>query len=62
VYTLAGVTSSVSVGISLLFKLWHLQGADHLLAGGVLLFAFGFLPLLFFSLYKRALATPVYRS
>lgn len=61
-YTLAALISSLSVGVSLVFKLWHLQGADHLLAGGVLLFAFGFLPLLFFSLYKRALAAPVYRS
>lgn len=51
-----GLTSSLTVGLSLVFKLLHLQGADILLFGGVIVWTFGFLPFLFFSMYKRALA------
>lgn len=49
-----GVASSLIVGLSVLFKFFHLQGASVLLILGALLFAFGFLPFLFFTLYKRS--------
>lgn len=49
-----GTLSSLIVGTSLVFKLLHLQGADIILVIGVLGFAFGFLPFLFFTMYKKA--------
>ena len=52
-----GAISSLIVGTSLIFKLLHLQGADVLLVLGVLLWTFGFLPVLFFNMYKRAQAS-----
>jgi len=54
--TITGVISSLSVGMSIVFKFGHLQGADYLLLCGVLLFTGCFLPLLFFSLYRNELA------
>jgi len=51
-----GLTSSLIVGLSLVFKSLHLQGADILLLAGVIVWTFGFLPFLFFNMYKRALA------
>jgi len=54
--TIVGVISSLSVGMSIVFKFGHLQGADILLLMGVLLFAGCFLPLLFYSLYNKELA------
>jgi hypothetical protein len=52
-----GACSGIIVGISLVFKFLHLQGADILLVMGVLLFTFGFLPFLFFNLYKKAVSS-----
>lgn len=51
-----GSVSGFIVGLSLVFKVLHLQGADILLIVGVLLFTFGFLPFLFFNLYKKAVS------
>ena len=48
---LTGVVSGLVFTLSVLFKTLHLQGADWLLIAGVGLFAFTFLPILFFSLY-----------
>jgi hypothetical protein len=53
---LMGVISSVAVGVSIIFKLFHLQGGAIILVAGVLLFTFGFLPFLFFGLYRKAIA------
>jgi hypothetical protein len=53
---LIGITSSLTVGLSIVFKLFHLQGGELILVAGVLMFTFGFLPFLFFSLYKKAIA------
>lgn len=53
---IAGLTSSVTVGMSVVFKFGHLQGADWLLVVGVLLFSGCFLPLHFFSLYRSEIA------
>jgi hypothetical protein len=50
-----GYTSAFIVGLSVLFKLLHLQGAQILLIVGVLIFSFGFLPFLFFRMYKKSL-------
>ena len=51
-----GCLSAVIVGTSLVFKLLHLQGADHLLVVGMVIFAFGFLPFLFFTNYRKAIS------
>lgn len=54
IYVLAGLASGGITGLSILFKILHLQGADVLLLAGTLLFSFGFLPLLFYSMYSKA--------
>jgi hypothetical protein len=51
-----GLTSGVIVGLAIAFKFLDVQGADQLLLGGALLFSFGFLPFLFFSMYKKAIS------
>jgi hypothetical protein len=50
----AGIASSVLVGLSILFKTFHLMGAGVMLVTGVTIFVFGYLPFLFFSLYKKS--------
>jgi hypothetical protein len=49
----SGAVSGFIVGLSLVFKLLHLQGADLVLIAGTLMFTFGFLPIFFFNLYKK---------
>ncbi|WP_298313421.1 hypothetical protein [uncultured Aquimarina sp.] len=51
-----GCVSGVIVGLSGLFKLMHWMGAEVLLLAGAFIFAIGYLPFLFFTMYKRALA------
>jgi hypothetical protein len=51
-----GVVSAVIGGLAGLFKLMHLQGADLLLLTGALVFALGFLPFFFFTMYKKSVA------
>jgi len=51
-----GALSAVMTGLSLVFKLLHLQGADYLLLGGMMIFTFGFLPFLFFRMYKKSIS------
>lgn len=49
-----GFTSTIIIGLALMFKLMHLQGASILLIVGFVLFSFGFLPFLFFRMYRKA--------
>jgi hypothetical protein len=56
---LAGSISGFIIGLSLVFKVLHLRGADVILITGVLLFTFGFLPVLFFNLYRKSTAAHV---
>ena len=49
-----GFSSAFICGLAVLFKIMHLQGADIMLIAGTLLFSFGFLPFLFFGMYKKA--------
>lgn len=51
-----GSFSALIVGLAGVFKVLHLQWADHLLLGGMLLFTFGFLPFLFFRMYKKSIS------
>ena len=50
-----GFFSAMVMGLAVLFKLMHLQGADILLIIGTLIFSFGFLPFLFFRMYKKSI-------
>lgn len=51
-----GFTSAIITGLAVLFKIMHLQGANMLLIAGALLFSFGFLPFLFFRMYRKSLS------
>lgn len=54
-----GFSSAFLAGLGVVFKLLHLMGAGIILAIGVLLFAFAFLPFLFLGLYKSSLEEAV---
>lgn len=51
-----GSISGLAMAIAIAFKLLHLPGADQLLILGTGLFTFGFLPFLFFTMYKKSIA------
>lgn len=51
-----GILSALATGMAVVFKLLHLQWADVLLLTGAALFSFGFLPFLFFTMYKRSVS------
>jgi len=51
-----GAITAVIAGVSGIFKILHLQGADILLGTAAILFGFGFLPFLFFSMYKKSIS------
>lgn len=53
---LFGLASAVTIGTAVLFKVFHYQGADVALLVGIAIFSFGFLPFLFFGLYKKSVA------
>lgn len=53
---IVGLAAAVVTGLSGLFKVMHLQGGDILLILGAFLFAFGFLPFFFFTMYKTSLS------
>lgn len=51
-----GAIASIITGLSGLFKLMHLQGAELLLILGAFIFGFGFLPFYFFTMYKKSVS------
>ncbi len=51
-----GAIAAVIAGLSGIFKILHLQGADTLLGTAAIVFAFGFLPFLFFTMYKKSIS------
>jgi len=51
-----GSASGLAMTIAIAFKLLHLPGADQLLILGAGLFTFGFLPFLFFTMYKKSIS------
>jgi cation transport ATPase len=51
-----GAIAAIITGLSGLFKMMHLQGADLLLMLGAFVFAFGFLPFYFFTMYKKSIS------
>ncbi|MCH2214806.1 MAG: hypothetical protein MK086_06505 [Flavobacteriales bacterium] len=52
----SGAGGAAMIGISVIFKVFHLQGSSILFVTGVMVFVFGFLPFLFFSLYKNSIS------
>ena len=50
-----GAVSITLFCMGVLFKIMHLPGAIILLAGGVLFFGVGFLPFLFFRMYRHSI-------
>lgn len=53
---MTGLLSGFFVGVGILFKIFHLTGAIEIVLCGAILFIFGFLPLLFFTMYKRSIS------
>jgi len=51
-----GSLSGLFVALSILFKFNHWRGAQEMLLIGTVLFAFGFLPFLFFGMYKKSIS------
>jgi hypothetical protein len=51
-----GAVSLMLVFMGALLKIMHLPGAMLILGGGVLVFGIGFLPFLFFRMYKQSLS------
>ncbi|HEY9046982.1 MAG TPA: hypothetical protein VIN08_13855 [Ohtaekwangia sp.] len=51
-----GILSALATGMAVVFKLFNLQWADVLLLTGAALFSFGFLPFLFFTMYKKSIS------
>lgn len=49
-----GILSALVFGVGTIFKVFHFQGAGMLIGLGFLLFCLGFLPLLFFRMYKKS--------
>ena len=53
---IAGCLSGIILGTAVAFKVLHLPGADQFMLTGAALLTFGFLPFVFFSMYKKSLA------
>lgn len=51
-----GSISGLVMATAIAFKILHLPGADQLLILGTVLFTFGFLPFLFFTMYKKSIS------
>lgn len=51
-----GAMSGLAMTIAIAFKILHLPGADQLLIFGTVLFTFGFLPFLFFTMYRKSIS------
>ena len=53
---IVGCLSGIMLGTAVAFKVLHLPGADQFMLTGAALLTFGFLPFVFFSMYRRSLA------
>jgi hypothetical protein len=51
-----GFLSMAVISASMFFKIFHYDGASLLWLVGISLFSFGFLPFLFFDMYKKSIA------
>lgn len=53
-----GLLSALITCMAMFFKMMHYPGADLLLLAGAGIFIFGFLPFLFFNMYKKSISYP----
>ena len=51
-----GIASLSLTCLGVLLKIFHLDGANLSILVGVIFFSFGFLPFLFFNMYKKSVA------
>ena len=51
-----GLMSATFLGASVALKMNHIEGGSLLLAAGTAVFVFGFLPFLFFGMYKKSVS------
>ena len=51
-----GVCSACLTGLAILARLFYISDGFFLFVGGAVIFSFGFLPLLFVSMYKKSIA------
>ncbi len=51
-----GCIAAIVTGLAGVFKLFELQGVSILVLAGAFIFAVGFLPFLFFTMYKKSVA------
>jgi hypothetical protein len=51
-----GITSAAITGLGVLLKLFHLNGANISILVGTVIFSFGFLPFLFFNMYRKSVS------
>lgn len=51
-----GIISIAIMCLGVLMKIFHMEGANLSVLAGAILFSFGFLPALFFNLYKKSIA------
>lgn len=54
-----GIVSALCTGVAVLFKMLHYPGVDPLLLAGTIIFSFGFLPFLFYTMYERSVIPSV---
>ena len=51
-----GIVSITLISLSVLLKIFHMDGANLAVLAGAIFFSFGFLPALFFNMYKKSIA------
>jgi hypothetical protein len=51
-----GITSIIVIGMAILARLMHMPGADQVMIIGLVIFTFGFIPFLYFTMYKKAVS------
>ena len=51
-----GFLSAVVIGFAVIFKIFHYDGTETMLLVGISIFSFGFLPFLFFGMYKKSIS------
>ena len=51
-----GISSIIIIGIAILARLMHMPGADEVMIIGLIIFTFGFVPFLFFTMYKKSIS------
>jgi hypothetical protein len=51
-----GIISLALISLGVLMKIFHMEGANLSVLAAAIFFSFGFLPILFFNMYKKSIA------